>query len=339
GLWTDTDLGYPFDDYVACDVQRGAYYTYNGVPVDGNGQPQAYGEHPPAFGVLFLGGPYLDPDNEDNPKYDAEGNQLCNESINGLNFGDTIIDNERYGMTRYHYYCNSGSAYMHNPDDAGDYYNYLNGFWLDSTRVQYGEWGQPGATGPDCNFMYPGDSDTCNWGTDGILPNGGLNTPGNYWTEESVGNNPDDRRGLGVSGPFTFEPGAVHKLDIAYVFARDFDGTALSSVELLKERFDYLKDLFENNEDFFSGITDKKQMGHQLNTYPNPVNEILYFDIDNDQAGLEYQIYSANGTLVMEGGFSSGLKHEIDLRTIKEGLYVLKVIGGDQVYLSKFIKR
>ncbi|RLD54384.1 MAG: hypothetical protein DRJ05_14765, partial [Bacteroidetes bacterium] len=103
GLWTDTDLGYPFDDYIACDVQRGAYYTYNGMPVDGNGQPHAYGEHPPAFGVLFLGGPYLDPDNEDNPKYNDDGTQLCNESINGLNFGDTIIDNERYGMTRFHY--------------------------------------------------------------------------------------------------------------------------------------------------------------------------------------------------------------------------------------------
>ena len=31
-----------------------------------------------------------------------------------------------------------------------------------------------GALGPECDFMFPFDSDPCNWGTGGIPPNGGF---------------------------------------------------------------------------------------------------------------------------------------------------------------------
>ena len=35
--WVDTDLGYAFDDFVGCDVNRGLGYCYNGADVDGSG--------------------------------------------------------------------------------------------------------------------------------------------------------------------------------------------------------------------------------------------------------------------------------------------------------------
>lgn len=82
-IWADTDLGFAGDDYVGCDVQRGAFYCYNGDTLDGSGEPGAYGEYPPAIGILFLGGPYLDPDNEDNSKYDNDGLQLCDQNHKG----------------------------------------------------------------------------------------------------------------------------------------------------------------------------------------------------------------------------------------------------------------
>lgn len=52
--WVDTDLGYAKDDYVGCDVNRGLGYSYNGRPVDGDGQFWAYGDQPPAIGVDFF---------------------------------------------------------------------------------------------------------------------------------------------------------------------------------------------------------------------------------------------------------------------------------------------
>ena len=44
--------------------------------------PGAYGDYPPAQGIVILGGPYMDADGIDNP--DNE----CDESINGVGFGD-----------------------------------------------------------------------------------------------------------------------------------------------------------------------------------------------------------------------------------------------------------
>jgi hypothetical protein len=26
-------------------------------------------------------------------------------------------------------------------------------------------------SGPECDFMFPGDTDPCNWGTGGVVPN------------------------------------------------------------------------------------------------------------------------------------------------------------------------
>ena len=51
--WVDTDLGYAWNDYVGCDVERGLGYCYNGEPTD-DGGPEAYGEQPPAIGVDFF---------------------------------------------------------------------------------------------------------------------------------------------------------------------------------------------------------------------------------------------------------------------------------------------
>jgi len=106
--WVDTDLGKADDDYVGCDVGRGLGYCYNGKAVDGNGEPESYGVQPPAIGVDFFQGPYLDADGVDNPKFnmvivngDTTYEQIINESINGVNFGNGIVDDERYGMRRF----------------------------------------------------------------------------------------------------------------------------------------------------------------------------------------------------------------------------------------------
>ena len=144
--WTDVDLGYGWDDYVGCDVGRGLGYGYNGKAVDGNGEPEAYGSQPPAIGIDFFQGPYMDPDGIDNPKYGyiyqsqvdpatgdtilvaVDSTQLVDESINGVNFGNGIVDDERFGMRRFVYHNNSNDG-NGDPKNAPEYYNYLRGIW------------------------------------------------------------------------------------------------------------------------------------------------------------------------------------------------------------------
>ncbi len=54
GNFVDFDIGYPWDDYIGCDTILQAYYGYNGLEIDGSGEPGSYGAQPPAQGVTFL---------------------------------------------------------------------------------------------------------------------------------------------------------------------------------------------------------------------------------------------------------------------------------------------
>ena len=285
--WVDTDLGYAWDDFVGCDVGRGLGYCYNGNAVDGNGEVEAYGEQPPAIGVDFFQGPYMDPDNYDNPAFEgdstvgpnfggscdivtqdgtprnityiqdgayvSEPNIVRSAAINGINFGNGIIDDERYGMRRFVYHNNGGNANQSDPSTAPEYYNYLRGIWKDNTEMYYGGTAYitgAGTVGPECDFMFPGDSDPCNWGTRGLPPNGGYNTDGFYWTEETGDdgspNPPDDRRFMQSAGPFTLEAGAVNYITVGIPWARAQSGGAWASVELLRVVDDKCQALFDN---------------------------------------------------------------------------------------------
>jgi len=251
--WTDVDLGYAKDDYVGCDVARGLGYGYNGAPVDGSGQTEAYGANPPAVGVDFFQGPYLDPDGIDNPKYDEDGNQLCDESINGVNFGNGIVDDERFGMRRFVYHNNTSSSINGDPDEAAEYYLLLRGIWKNGAKMEYGGTAVPGAAGtvgPVCDFMFPYDSDPCNWGTGGIVPGGGFNQNGFYWSEETGDNgnpNPvEDRRFMQSAGPFTLKSGAVNYITFGVPWARANTGSAWASVELLRKVDDKCQSMFDN---------------------------------------------------------------------------------------------
>ena len=252
--WTDVDLGYAQDDFVGCDVTRGLGYGYNGSNKDGNGEPESYGINPPAVGVDFFQGPYLDPDGIDNPKYDPATGENCDESINGVNFGNGIVDDERFGMRRFVYHDNDQTDHG-DPDKASEYYNYLRGVWKNGEKMHFGGNafpGSPGVTDVPCDFMFPYDSDPCNWGTGG-LPTG---FPG-YWSEETgnngAPNNPADRRFMQSAGPFTLKPGAVNYITFGVPWARSSAGTAWASVELLRRVDDKCQSMFDNCFDVLDG--------------------------------------------------------------------------------------
>ncbi len=267
--WTDVDLGYAFDDYVGCDVRRGLGYGYNGASTDGSGQPETYGSQPPAIGIDFFQGPYMDADGLDNPKYTytyvphyeidpATGDtivtmeptnpqQIVDESINGVNFGNGIVDDERFGMRRFLYHNNDNTP-NGDPKTAVEYYNMLRGIWRNGNRMQYGgnAYTGPNVEGPACDFMFPGDSDPWNWGTGGVVPNGGYTQNGKYWTEEQCQNAPYDRRFMQSAGPFTLKPGAVNYITFGVPWARATSGGPWASVELLRVVDDKCQALFDN---------------------------------------------------------------------------------------------
>ncbi|MFA6352302.1 MAG: hypothetical protein WCW86_08260, partial [Bacteroidales bacterium] len=246
GVYVDGDLGYAWDDYTGCHVSKGIGYFYNGKATDGAGEIFAYGANPPAIGADFFEGPYQDPNGKDDcSSYDASYNLICNEcilngNINGLNFGDGIVDNERWGMRRYVYY-NNQSGPQGDPSTAPEFYQYLRGYWKDNERMVYGGNGHPnsgGQVGMYADFMFPRDSDPCGWGQGGI--------PMPVWTEETAGNEYGDRRLVQSSGPFVLEPGAVNDITLGIVWARSYDGGLLASVDKMLQSDEKAQRLFEN---------------------------------------------------------------------------------------------
>ena len=300
--WVDPDLGFAGDDYVGCDVERGLGYCYNGTAKDGPGTG-AYSGNPPAVGIDFFQGPYMDPDGRDNPKVDieafienygaAELGQYClqanltladtanmaklkdsdslriiltdnahkykrawypkskNEvdacAINGVNFGNGIVDDERFGMRRFVYYNNS-TASNGEPSKASDYYNYLRGIWKDNSRMLYGGNGYNDGVeaGVYADFMFPGTSDIWGWG---VRESGreeefaGSKKP---WTEQTAGNTPEDRRFMQSAGPFTLKPGAINYITVGIPWAQAVTGGPEASVELLRTVDDKCQALFDN---------------------------------------------------------------------------------------------
>jgi hypothetical protein len=380
GIFTDIDLGYANDDYIGCDPERGMYFGYNGTPVDGTGQSYAYGENPPIQAVVILGGPLMDQDGYDNPSF--RGSSLygpsfkgsCDivaqngsiqvmkygpgeiyeasflvrdEAINGINFGDGITDNERLGMRRFLYHNNSNAgvpAYMSDPVYADDYYRAMNGIWKDNTKMIYGGNGHAlsGGYGPECEFMFPGISDTCNWGTNGQFPNGLKE-----WTEKTAMNNPQDRRGTGSTGPFTFNAGTSQELDLAFAWARCYNqADSTCAMQKINAVVDTIRSSFIRNSlpggGMIYGIHQPWQEETLFKIYPNPANHLVVICPANRILGnVTCEIRNQQGVLVkvIHGFLAAGENREIRIETtnLPKGIYLVKISSDTVNFKQKLI--
>lgn len=334
GIFADIDIGFAYDDYLACDVENGGFIGYNGVAVDGSGQSHAYGAFPPAMGIQILGGPFIEPDGLDNPKTDSLGNPLCDVSLNGANFGNGIADDERLGLSKFMALPQINHGAM--PGTPAEYFNYLQGFWPDNTQLLYGGNGHltSAAYGPACSFMFPMDSDSCNFGTGGIAPAGPK-----YWSESSAGNQPFDRKAIGSSGPFTFNPGDTHQLDIAFLVL--FDSLTNQPVTKIPDGFSYIKDLFLSNPAMFDVKTSVKEVyvpaRKNIRLYPNPATGLVNVSGLNSSNQSAYRIYGVSGNLIASGVFGSN--NSVDVSNLHPGLYILNVLTDDGAHGLKFIKQ
>lgn len=324
GLWNDWDIGSAWDDYIGCDVQHSACYGYNAYPIDGNGEPQAYGDNPPVQLCTILAGPYMDVDGFDNLGYSGE----CESSDNyySVNFGNGIVDDERLGMSGFLYHNNGyGTNGNYDPTEDFHYYNYLRGIWQNGVPMSYGgDAFTTGVVGPQCKYMFPGDSDPCNYGTDGILPNGGFNVDGYYWTEEAVGNMPSDRRGLASVGPFTFISNTMQPLDFAMTTVwKTENQTALEGVES------------SINEVMGRFATD-----YGLAVAEHPVNKESLLKVYPNPSEGAVTIEGTGRLMVMNLLGQQVLTRDVDGQTtltLPSGLYFVRLEGEKGVSVNKLV--
>lgn len=334
GIWNDFDLGGASDDFVGCDAGRSLFYVYNGDSIDepANGHP-GYGLYPPAFGEVFLQGPLMDPDGTDN------SDTLSLPGYNGTDFNDSVVDNERLGMSYFLYHNNAGGA-SGDPDGAQAYYGYLRGQWQDGTPLTYGGNGYSSdSTATHAHYMFPGDSDSLGVGTNGlVMP---------PWTETTAGNAPEDRRGMASMGPFTFAPGQEEVIVVAYVYARALSGDLYASVHALQQRTDSIRAFAEatpgilGTGPYCSGIAtgiSSIEGGHDgMGLFPNPANDRLHIMLPLDARKVAISVYDSQGALVLEQEVNNADK-AIDVARLSPGLYMVRAETRGKAYSKSFLK-
>ncbi len=344
GLNNDITIANKHNDLTRCDIKRNSFYTYSGT----NSDP-ILGNLFAAQAVTILGGPYMDPDGMDNPKYDTLIPATnCNEAINGHNFGNGIIDDERYGMTSFMSFKDTGNlAAITEPVSSGDYVHYLNSFWRDNTPITY--WGEAhpaaGGYGPASKFMFPNNSDPCTWGTYGVAP--GSPYPSAYWTEEQATNMPSHRQGLACMGPFTFQPGGYEFIDVAFVFG--MDNTQPNNLygwkNVLNQRIDSVRKYYANDStpcgSSISGIVrpQDKPAIYALTLYPNPAADYIHVDIKRYDSGDSWSILNLLGTTIKKGKVNDRQTFSIAIDDLPSGIYFYKLENEKRTTTKKFVKQ
>jgi hypothetical protein len=71
---------------------------------------------------------------------------------------------------------------------------------------------------------------------------------------------------------------------------------------------------------------DRAPMASDVNTYPNPVTEFLFIEVDFDHfAPSEYKFFDILGNVVLEGKFEKAEQVRLDLSALHNEVYFLRI--------------
>ncbi len=82
-------------------------------------------------------------------------------------------------------------------------------------------------------------------------------------------------------------------------------------------------------------LLDVKEISrHQpIKIYPNPAEDILYLEIPEKS---KVQVFDIMGQVVFDGAFTE-TKNQINLSDFVSGIYLLKVVSGERIYIQKVV--
>jgi hypothetical protein len=246
-------------------------------------------------------------------------------------------------MTHFIHYNNNTSG-TGNPSSALGYWRGLQSIWRDGQHVKFGGDGYNNTTGIDARFIFPNGTDPCFWGTDEVNPDYTSPAGTSFWNEYDELNTPNDRWGLGSTGPFSFEPGSEENIYLAYVYSRSFENDA--SLGALSGRIDSIRTAFNNNEgpngNEIYGIKEnpgnENEGGLIANVYPNPANDYLHIVLKEKEKNMQYSIINMMGQKMQTGWLKAEI-NEICISHLPKGLYILQIENKNGFSNKKFMKQ
>ncbi len=316
GHFADGGIGDWSDDLMEFNVEGNYVTFFNRTESDINFPIKL-----PVVGVKLLQGPLMDADGLDNE------DSLCDFSVNGTFFKDDRIDNERLGVTNF--ITHAGHTGVNGDPATGmDFYNYMQSIWKDGTHLKYGGDGyytEPGSEAIETNFYAPGASDSCFWGTGGIIV-----AP---WYDDLNW----DKRSILSSGPFTFLSGDTQSVELAFVAAPPTDSIAFTR-DTLDHFMNLLTEMFQEEAGLFELSKPKIPDTAYAKVFPNPCQDEFYVDLSDFTMPVSFEMKDISGKSVLSGTFSRSSVNRMSVSQLKPGLYFLILKSNQHHQVLRILK-
>jgi len=82
-----------------------------------------------------------------------------------------------------------------------------------------------------------------------------------------------------------------------------------------------------------TSINENQKNQHQVSIFPNPANSILNIDIPSEDS-FEFEIIDLFGKTIL----TIRNQNKIDVSNLEKGIYIIKIIQGENYYIQKFVK-
>lgn len=209
-MWSDPDVGYPYDDYAGCDTTLNIGYCYNSTTTD-----SIYGITPPATGFAIIQGPIIPASSSDSARYN----------------GNWKKGFKNLGMTSF--FVHSCGATINWSDPSPGNYEFGALRWK---NLFAGKLARDGVlytdpeTGAKTKFPYNGDP---------VNQTGWLDGEGSACGDRTMGS---------ISGPFTMNPGDTQEVVFAQIAAGGTKNVSrLSAISILRHYVKSIKIISDNN--------------------------------------------------------------------------------------------
>lgn len=316
--WADMTLGYPDDDFIGSDTLNNFAYCYNS---DSNDETNlgynGYGNKPPVTSIAIL------------------NTDCSSDGIDNNHNGQIDESGENFKLDKVTYYNNNLSTVQPpttNPATAVHYYNYMMGYWKDSSPFTFGGNGYGGTSASP--KVYPGDPQ---------------NNSG--WTESTAGNTPGNKKVLVSSGPFNFPAKSKIEWGYAIVFSQE-TSMAVNTITQFQQRVQ--RDV--RNIKYYDSQLNKLQCAPSLTytvtvgiqkhsesklnvfVYPNPANSTINIDFNENVKGATVCLFDITGRKMPESKIITSNHAQIDLSTFENGVYFMEIRENEKIFRTKVVK-
>ena len=295
GIFTDDDVGHPFDDAIGVDTMRDLPYTYNKTNHD-----QEYGDAPPAVAYKFLRGPYVYTGNPyDTIKYyEPPGSLNLKIKVGFKRTGNSVFGNFYEPVPEPGFPINNNQIY-----------NVLSGLW------RFGQsWINP-ITNQPTKFAYSGDPVT---GSGWIYPG-----EGDMMSMQSGGPftmNPGDTQSIIIAQVISRGSSNLNSIT-------KLRETADYVQQIYEENFQSVVSI--------KNISNEIPVKYELHqNYPNPFNPVTHLEFGISKSGfITLKVYDMLGkeviTLVNENKSAGKYVVEFDGSNLPSGIYFYKFTAGE----------